>query len=31
MHVPGDTVQVEWADASGSRAASIQLVTGPAI
>jgi S1-C subfamily serine protease len=31
VHVPGDTVQVEWADASGSHSASIQLVTGPAV
>jgi len=31
VHVPGDTVQVEWVDASGSHSASIQLVTGPAV
>jgi S1-C subfamily serine protease len=31
VHVPGDTVQVQWVDASGSHSASIQLVTGPAV
>jgi S1-C subfamily serine protease len=31
VHVPGDTVRVDWVTASGSHSASIQLVAGPAV
>lgn len=30
-HVPGETVTVEWIDASGSHSASMTLVSGPAV
>jgi S1-C subfamily serine protease len=30
-HVPGDSVTVDWVDASGSHSASVALTTGPAV
>jgi S1-C subfamily serine protease len=30
-HVPGDSVTVEWVDASGSHSASMTLISGPAV
>ena len=30
-HVPGDSVTVEWIDASGSHSASMTLISGPAV
>lgn len=30
-HVPGDSVTIEWVDASGSHSASMTLISGPAV
>ena len=30
-HVPGESVTVDWVDASGSHSASVALIAGPAV
>jgi S1-C subfamily serine protease len=30
-HVPGETAQITWVDATGSHSASVQLISGPAV
>jgi S1-C subfamily serine protease len=30
-HVPGETAQITWVDASGSHSATVQLIAGPAV
>jgi S1-C subfamily serine protease len=31
IHVPGESVTVDWVDASGSHSASVTLIAGPAV
>jgi hypothetical protein len=30
-HVPGESVTVDWVDASGAHSASVTLIAGPAV